>query len=199
MGEDGPTHQPVEQVAALRAIPNLEVWRPADAAETGAAWQAALRRDAGPTALVLTRQPVPPLHADGTAADAERGGYVLRREPEGPPELVIAATGSEVSISLEAARVLEDEGRRVRLVSLPCLERFSAQDSEYRERVLPGGVPRLVVEAGVELGVASLLQPGDRFHGMSGFGASAPWKDLAVEFGFTPERVAELARELLGS
>ena len=199
VGEDGPTHQPVEQVAALRAIPNLEVWRPADAAETGAAWQAALRRDAGPTALVLTRQPVPPLHADGTAADAERGGYVLRREPEGPPELVIAATGSEVSISLEAARVLEDEGRRVRLVSLPCLERFSAQDSEYRERVLPGGVPRLVVEAGVELGVASLLQPGDRFHGMSGFGASAPWKDLAVEFGFTPERVAELARELLGS
>ncbi|MCE2389936.1 MAG: transketolase [Proteobacteria bacterium] len=199
VGEDGPTHQPVEQVAALRAIPNLEVWRPGDAAEAAAAWQAALRRDSGPTALILTRQAVPPIRADGIAAGAERGGYVVHSESGGPAELVIAATGSEVSISLEAARALEDQGRRVRVVSLPCLERFRDQDSDYRERVLPTGVRRLVVEAGVELGIATLLQPGDRFHGMSGFGASAPWKDLAQEFGFTGERVAGIARELLGS
>ena len=197
VGEDGPTHQPVEQVAALRAIPNLEVWRPADAAETAAAWREALERDSGPTALVLTRQAVPPVHPGGTAPEAARGGYVALREAGDRPELAIAATGSEVSIALEAARALAAEGRSVRVVSLPCLERFFAQDPGYVESVLPAGVRRLAVEAGVEQGVASLLGPGDRFHGMSGFGASAPWKDLASEFGFTAERVAELARELL--
>jgi transketolase len=197
VGEDGPTHQPVEQLAALRAIPNLAVWRPADARETAAAWRFALARDDGPTALLLTRQAVPVLDADGVETGASRGAYVLRPESGGAPELALVGSGSEVSPLLEAARVLEAEGRRVRVVSVPSLEAFQAQDAGYRERVLPASAPRLIVEAGVPLGAAPLVRPGDRFHGMDRFGASAPFATLAEEFGFTSERVVELARELL--
>jgi transketolase len=197
VGEDGPTHQPVEQLAALRAIPNLAVWRPGDARETVAAWNAALRRDAGPTALVLSRQNLPVLDQDGVEAGAARGGWLALRESAGPPELAIAATGSELHAALDAARALAAEGRRVRVASLPCLELFAAQDAGYRESVLPAGVPRLVVEAGVALGVASLVRPGDRTVTISGFGASAPFKDLATHFGFTGENVARVAREML--
>ncbi len=196
VGEDGPTHQPVEHVAALRAIPGLEVWRPADARETAVAWSAALRRDDGPIALVLTRQGVPTLEGE-VEAGAARGGWVALPESGGEPELVIVATGSEVGPSVETATVLAGEGRRVRVVSVPCLERFGAQDAAWRDSVL-GTAPRLLVEAGVEQGLSMLQRPGDRFHGMRGFGASAPYKDLAEHFGFTAGAVTAAARELLG-
>jgi transketolase len=197
VGEDGPTHQPVEHVAALRAIPGLAVWRPADARETAAAWLHTLHRDDGPTALVLTRQNVRVLEGEGIERQAAHGGYVLVPEPEGAPELVLVATGSEVELAVEAARRLGDEGRRVRAVSVPCLELFREQPESYRTEVLPPGVPRLAMEAGVEHGLACLLGDGDRFIGLDRFGASAPWKHLAEHFGFTPERVIEVAREML--
>jgi transketolase len=197
VGEDGPTHQPVEHLAALRTIPNLAVWRPADARETTAAWRLALERDDGPTALLLTRQGVPVLEADGVETGAARGGYVLRPESEGSPALVLVGSGSEVSPLLEAARRLEAEGRAVRVVSMPNLGLFQSQGADYRERVLPATARRLVVEATVALGASPLIRPGDRFHGMDRFGASAPYATLAEEFGFTAERIAEIARELL--
>jgi transketolase len=198
VGEDGPTHQPVEQAAALRAIPNLDVWRPADARETAAAWLSALRRADGPSALLLSRQPLAVLEGEGIETQAGRGGYVALRESGADPQLVLVATGSEVSICIEAARALAAEGRRVRVVSVPCLERFARLEPAERDAVLHPAAPRLVVEAGVSLGLAPLLRPGDRFHGLERFGASAPWKRLAQHFGFTGEAVAALARELLG-
>ncbi len=198
LGEDGPTHQPVEHLAALRAIPDLELWRPADAREVAAAWRRGLERDDGPVALALTRQPVPVLEGDAIEDRARRGGYVL--VPERAPdalELTIVATGSEVQHAVAAARSLNEEGRSVRAVSLPCLEVFLAQAPDYQAEVLPEGVARLVVEAGVALGLAPLLRAGDRFFGMAGFGKSAPQQVLAGDFGFTAENVTRLARELL--
>jgi transketolase len=195
VGEDGPTHQPVEQLAALRAIPNLQLWRPADARETAAAWRAALLRKDGPLALALTRQNLPSLEGEGIEQKARRGGYVVD-DGAGEPELVLLATGSEVSLAVEAARALRGEGRRVRAVSLPCVELFLAQDEDYRASVL-GSAPRLGVEAGVVHGLAQLLRPGDRFHGMRGFGASANFKKLAEHFKFTAGDVTAAARELL--
>jgi transketolase len=198
VGEDGPTHQPVEQLAGLRSVPNLPVWRPGDARETAASWRMALEREKGPLALVLTRQTVPVLNQAGVEDKALRGGYVLcAEEGAGAPELVIVATGSEIHIALEAGSALAEEGRRVRVVSVPCLEEFLAQSEAYRESVLPRGIPRLVVEAGVELGLAQLLRAGDRFHGMTGFGSSAPFADLAREFGFTAGNLIRIAREIL--
>jgi len=198
VGEDGPTHQPVEQTAALRAIPELDVWRPADARETGFAWLEALRADHNPSALVLTRHNVPVL-PEVTAEGVARGGYVLLAEPKDSRlEAVLVATGSEVEHALAAGRTLQGEGRSVRVVSLPCLSRFLAQDAAYRESVLPTGVRKLVVEAGVELGLGPILAPGDRFHGMTGFGASAPYQALGEHFGFTAPKVLAAARELLG-
>ena len=198
VGEDGPTHQPVEQLAALRAIPNLAVWRPADARETVAAWNAALHREHGSDgAGALAPEPARarPGRRRGRALRAAAGSRCAKSA--GKPELVIAATGSELSTALEAARALAAEGRRVRVASLPCLELFAAQDAAYRESVLPADVPRLVVEAGVAAGVAALVRSGDRTVTMSGFGASAPFKELAVHFGFTGENVARVAREML--
>ena len=197
VGEDGPTHQPVEHLAALRTIPNLAVWRPADARETVAAWRSALEPEAGPTALLLTRQGLPVLEADGVEANAARGGYVLQPESGGSPDLVLVGSGSEVSPLLEVARRLEADGRSVRVVSMPNLGRFLAQDADYREGVLPERARRLVVEASVSLGASQLIRPGDRFHGMDRFGVSAPYATLAEEFGFTPERIVEIAREVL--
>ena len=199
VGEDGPTHQPVEQVAALRAIPRLELWRPADAREVVAAWKRALTRDDGPVALALTRQGVPTLDGDDVESRAARGGYVV--VPEARPdalELVIVGTGSETQHAVAAARTLAAEGHSVRAVSLPCLEVFLAQEQDYRDSVLPAA-RRLVVEAGVEQGLAAILRSRDRFHGMNDFGASAPWKVLADHFGFTAEAVTARARALLAS
>ncbi len=197
VGEDGPTHQPVEQLAALRAIPNLAVWRPADARETVAAWNAALRRDTGPTALILSRQSLAVLEGADVEQAAARGGWVALRESGGAPELVIAATGSEVQAALEAARTLAGEGRRVRVVSVPNVGLFAAQDASWRESVLPEGVKRLVCEAGVAQGVAQLNRPQDRVIAMTGFGESAPFKDLGKHFGFDGPGFAKVAREIL--
>ncbi len=196
LGEDGPTHQPVEQLAGLRSVPNLPVWRPGDARETVAAWSAALKREAGPVALILTRQSVPVLEGEDIEAKAGLGAYVLHGETA-DPELILVGTGSEIHIALEAAHSLEREGHNVRVVSLPCLEEFLTQPESYRTSVLPDSPPRLVVEAGTELGLSQLLRPGDRFHGMTTFGASAPYKDLATEYGFTPKTLLQIAHALL--
>jgi transketolase len=195
VGEDGPTHQPVEHVAALRTIPNLQMWRPADPRETVAAWHAALTRKGGPVAMALTRQNVPTIEGADIELKARRGGYIVE-EAAGEPELVIVATGSEVGLGVEAARTLAKEGRRVRVVSLPCLEVFLAQDEAYQNAVL-GSARRLLVEAGVIHGLALVMRPGDRFHGMHGFGASANFKKLAEKFGFTGAAVTAVAKQLL--
>ncbi|MEY4508946.1 MAG: hypothetical protein RLZZ450_1068 [Pseudomonadota bacterium] len=195
VGEDGPTHQPVEHVAALRTIPNLQLWRPADPRETVAAWRSALLRTGGPTALALTRQTVPTIEIEGAEEKARRGGYVVV-ESDGEPELVIVATGSEVGLAVDAAKALAGEGKKVRAVSLPCVEVFFEQDPAYQRSVL-GEAPRLVVEAGVQQGLGSVIRPGDKFHGMRGFGASANFKKLAERFQFTSEAVTTLARDLI--
>ena len=194
LGEDGPTHQPIAQLAALRAIPGLSVLRPADARETAAAWRTALEHTDGPTALALTRQGLPVLaETAGRAADGvSRGGYVLSEPEGGPAEAILLATGSEVALALEAARTLAGRGRRVRVVSLPSWDRFDAQPEGYRSSVLPQSIPhRLAVEAGSPLGWHKYVGERGAVHAMEGFGASAPWKDLATRFGFTAEAVAD--------
>jgi transketolase len=196
LGEDGPTHQPIEHLASLRAIPGLEVMRPADAGEAAEAWRVALRAD-GPVALVLTRQDVPVLDRStlGDAAGVSRGGYVLLDSP-GTPDVVIAATGSEVSLALEAASRLGAEGLRARVVSLPSLSRFEAQDADYRESVLPTDVPRVTVEAASTFGWERIAGPGGRCLGIDRFGASAPGARVLRELGLTPDAVASAAREV---
>ncbi len=198
LGEDGPTHQPVEQLSSLRLIPGLHVFRPADALETAAAWaHAATRRD-GPTGLVLTRQKVPPLSrpAGFDPAVVLRGGYVLRR-PAGTPELVLLATGSEVHLAVDAAEALAAEGRRCQVVSLPCLELFDAQPRAWRDEVLPRGVRRLSIEAGrTEPWLRWVGEDGAAI-GIDHFGASAPENVLAEKFGLTTAAVVARARDLL--
>ena len=190
LGEDGPTHQPIEQLASLRIIPQLETWRPCDAAETAIAWRAAIEGRAAPTCLVLTRQAVPPQSRDAAQlAAVARGGYVLI-DSAGPPEAIVIATGSEVAIAADAVRAAAASGRRVRLVSMPCLGAFERQDEAYRRAVLPDEVrARVAVEAGVRepwwryVGSAGLILGIDRF------GESAPAKELFQHFGFTAETV----------
>jgi transketolase len=198
LGEDGPTHEPVEQLLSLRAIPNLVTIRPADAAETVVAWMAALQHTTGPVALMLTRQNLPVLDRSALAPAEllHKGGYVLLDAPD--PELIIIATGSEVYISVAAAQMLNAEGQRVRVVNLPSWELFDAQPQEYRDSVLPPAVTkRLAVEAGVSLGWERYVGPEGRVKGFDRFGVSAPWKKIAEHFGFTAEGVAGLAREML--
>ncbi|MEY3020244.1 MAG: Transketolase, partial [Actinomycetota bacterium] len=200
LGEDGPTHQPVEHLAALRAIPNVTVVRPADGAETVSAWRFALEHADGPTVLALTRQSVPAL--DGVPDDAvARGAWVVRRE-EGsdPAELVLIGTGSEVGVCLAAADELAAEGVRVRVVSMPSWERFDAQTPEVRAEVLPPGVrARVAVEAGVAQGWERHVGELGAIVAMPGFGASAPAGTLFERFGFTGPAVARVAREVLAS
>jgi transketolase len=194
VGEDGPTHQPVEHLAALRAIPGLTVIRPADANETAAAWRLACEAPTGPVCLLLTRQDVPVLDPELTAAGVPRGGYVLR-DPDARIAVVLVATGSEVSVALRAAALLADEGIGARVVSMPSWELFDAQGDDYRAAVLPPGVPAVSVEAGVSQGwsrFASATVAVDRF------GASAPGADVLRHLGITPERVAEAARCAIG-
>jgi len=201
LGEDGPTHQPVEHVASLRAIPNLAVVRPADAAETAEAWRQALLRTSGPTALVLTRQKVPALARAGVGAreGVARGGYVLAEARGGAPRVLLLGTGSEVALCVAAQALLEGAGIPARVVSLPCLETFAAQDAAYRDAVLPPAVrARVAVEAGRSFGWHRWVGGGGAVVGMERFGASAPAERLFAEFGFTPEHVAETARALLG-
>ena len=192
VGEDGPTHQPIEHVASLRAIPNLMVIRPADANETAEAWQFAIEHD-GPTALILSRQNLPVLAGTAGGGHVALGGYVLR-DTEGPADVVLVATGSEVSICVEAAEQLEAGGVKAQVVSLPCWELFGLQSDDYRASVLPDGVPTLSVEAGVTLGWARFA---DDSLGIDHFGASAPGEVVLEQFGFTAQNVAARATALL--
>ncbi len=196
LGEDGPTHQPVEHLMSLRAMPGLWVIRPADAHETFYAWQVALRRREGPTALVLTRQAVPLLPPE-KARGLLRGGYVLADAPGGPPEVVLIATGSEVALCVEAYERLTGEGVRTRVVSLPSWELFERQPQSYREEVLPPSVTkRVAVEAARPMGWERWVGCDGRVLGVDRFGASAPYPRIAEELGFTAQRVYEVAREL---
>jgi transketolase len=197
LGEDGPTHQPIEHLAALRAIPGLAVLRPGDANETAAGWRALLSRHDGPVGLVLTRQNLP-THENTAALATEgvaRGGYVLADADGGSPEVVLIGTGSELQLAVAARDILQADGVPTRVVSMPCVEWFDAQDQDYREGVLPPSVKaRVAVEAGI-------AQPWYRFVGDAGeivsiehYGASADYKTLFREFGFTPENVADAGR-----
>ena len=200
IGEDGPTHQPVEHLAALRAIPNLVLIRPCDANETAVAWKVALKRRDGPTALILTRQSLPILDRSGMAGpeNLERGAYVLRDAPEGRPDIILIGTGSEVHLALAAQEGLAERGIRARVVSMPSWELFDAQPPEYRARVLPPDVPaRLAIEAAVPMGWERYVGPQGAVMGLDRFGASAPYKVLMEKFGFTPEAVVERALRLL--
>jgi transketolase len=196
LGEDGPTHQPIEHVASLRLIPNVEVWRPCDAVETAVAWQQSIERADGPSCLALTRQGVPHQPRDaGQRADIARGGYVLR-DCDGTPEVILIATGSEVQLVVAAADSLSE--RRVRVVSMPCVERFAAQDAAYREAVLPAAVgARVAVEAGVTQGWYRYVGSAGEVVGIDRFGASAPAGELFENFGFTAEAVAAAAERVL--
>jgi transketolase len=199
LGEDGPTHQPVEHLAGLRAIPNLHVVRPADAAETVFAWRLALERRRGPTALVLTRQAVPVLDRTrhGAAEGVRRGGYVLS-EAEAPQAILIA-TGSEVAIALEAQQRLREQGLRARVVSMPCCELFAEQDAAYRESVLPSALRcRVAIEAGATLAWRAYVGLDGAVVGLDRFGASAPWATLYRELGITAEAAVEAVRRSLG-
>ena len=199
LGEDGPTHQPVEHLTSLRAMPNMSLWRPCDAFETAVAWTAAIERS-GPTALVLTRQALAQQpRTAGQQATVCRGGYVLI-DCQGTPECLVLATGSEVSIAAQAVNALNASGRRVRLVSMPSTDVFDAQDEAYREAVLPRAVRRrLAVEAGATLSWWRYVGNDGRVIGIDRFGASGKGAELLAHFGFTAERVAHEAAELLKS
>jgi transketolase len=198
LGEDGPTHQPVEQTASLRLMPNMSVWRPCDAVETAVAWRHALENDTGPTSLVLTRQGVPhqPRSAEQLAAIAQ-GGYVLR-DCDGEPDILLIATGSEVALAVDAAETLAADGVRARVVSMPSTDAFNAQDMAYRESVLPAAVTaRVAIEAGVTDGWWRYVGPAGRVIGLDRFGESAPANELFEHFGFTTGNVVKVAKDVL--
>jgi transketolase len=200
LGEDGPTHQPIEQLASLRAIPHLDVIRPADANEVAEAWRLAIDRTHNPVALILTRQTVPVFDRSryASAEGLRRGGYVLA-DCEGVPDLILIATGSEVQLALGAHETLSGEGIRSRVVSLPCWEIFDRQDAEYRDRVLPPAVTaRVAIEEASPQGWERYVGTAGAIIGMTTFGQSAPFADVEAEFGFTPDKVAEVAREVAG-
>ena len=187
LGEDGPTHQPIAHLASLRAMPNINVFRPADANETIVGWQQALKKEDGPTCLVLTRQNLPVL-ASATVENAAKGGYVLAEDAGF--ESIIIATGSEVEIALEAKKVLNDQGKKVRVVSMPCTELFDAQSVEYRESVLPSPLEaRVAIEAGATLGWYKYVGLKGKVLGIDRFGASAPYKELYQQLGITVENL----------
>jgi transketolase len=198
LGEDGPTHQPIEHVSSLRLIPHMRVWRPCDAVETAVAWKSAIERKDGPTSLVLTRQNVPHQERDyDTLGNIGRGGYVLR-DSEGEPEAIVIATGSEVGLAMEAAKQLAERGRRVRVVSMPCTAIFDLQDAAYREAVLPKPVKaRVAVEAGVPDLWLKYVGCEGRVVGINRFGESAPAGALFKYFGFTPEAVVQAVEQVL--
>ena len=197
LGEDGPTHQPVEHAESLRLIPNLDVWRPADNAETVAAWAEALSRGDGPSALLLSRQALPAQPRTGEQLGSiAHGGYVLL-EPEGTPDAIIIATGSEVQLAVRAAETLSREEIAVRVVSIPSVEVFERQPAEWRHRVLPTGVPVVAVEAGVTRGWWKYAGRDGAVIGIDRFGESAPDSDLWKHFDFTPARIAGVVRQLV--
>ena len=200
LGEDGPTHQPVEQLASLRLTPNMETWRGCDQVEVAVAWQQAIERKDGPTSLVLTRQPLAQQpRTAAQLAEIARGGYVLS-DCDGQPEMILISAGSEIELVVSAAKALTEEGRKVRVVSMPCTERFDNQDAAYKESVLPKAVrKRLAVEASIAGFWERYVGLNGKVIGMTSFGESAPANVLFKHFGFTPENVLAQARELLNS
>jgi transketolase len=196
LGEDGPTHQPVEQLTSLRAIPNLVVLRPADGNETAAAWKVALNRTEGPTALVLTRQGLPQYSLAENGLD--KGAYILQESSGKNPDIILIGTGSEVSIAVEAASLLSDAGINARVVSMPSWELFDAQSKDYQEVILIPGVPILAVEAGVTLAWGRYLgTESDRVLGVDRYGASAPYKTIYEQYGLTADRLTIEVKNLL--
>ncbi|WP_018865943.1 MULTISPECIES: transketolase [unclassified Thioalkalivibrio] len=198
LGEDGPTHQPVEQTPSLRLIPNLNVWRPCDAVETAVAWKAGIERTDGPSAFILSRQGLPHMERDGEQlANIARGGYVLK-DCDGTPDLIFIATGSEVELAVQAADELAGEGKKVRVVSMPCVELFEQQDPAYREAVLPNAVrARVAIEAGATTTWYKFTGLDGAVFGLDRFGESAPGGALFDYFGFKPANVAQVARDVL--
>ncbi len=198
LGEDGPTHQPIEHLASLRLIPGMDLWRPCDGVETAAAWGVAIESRDNPTCLIFTRQSVAHQARDAAQVAAiRRGGYVLI-DSEGPPEALVIATGSEVGIAAEAVRTVAAKGKKIRLVSMPSTNTFDAQDDAYKQSVLPSSVTRRVaVEAGVTTFWAHYVGLGGEVVGIDHFGASAPAKDLFKAYGFTPEHVVEAIEKVL--
>jgi transketolase len=194
LGEDGPTHQPIEHAASLRLIPNMDVWRPCDTVETAVAWAAALRRKNGPTALLLTRQNVP-FQQRSSSEGIAKGGYVLA-EASGA-RAVIIATGSEVGIAVEAQKQLAAAGMPVRLVSMPSTSVFDRQDAEYRNSVLPAGLPKVAVEAGVSDYWRKYVGTEGAVVGIDRYGESAPAGDLFKHFGFTPDNIIKAVRSIV--
>jgi transketolase len=207
LGEDGPTHQPIEQLATLRAIPGLDIIRPADANEVGFAWRKILSRRLGPAGIALTRQNLPVIERDkpdstgqiaSSASNVEFGGYVLLDASDKQPEMILIATGSEVQLAIAARLELEQVGIKTRVVSMPCVEWFEEQSDSYRESVLPASVQaRVSVEAGLALGWSKYVPQGDSVS-IEHYGASADYKTLFTKFGITTEAVVEKAKKVLG-
>ena len=204
LGEDGPTHQPVEHLAISRATPNTQVFRPADSVETAEAWEIALQSKATPSVLALTRQGLPTLRTKYKSANLSAKGAYILEESEGKRQVILIASGSEVSLALTARKKLQNEGIGTRVVSMPCMELFEKQDEKYRKRILPGGRHvRIAIEAGVKDSWAKWLlgergkEANSGFIGMSGFGASAPASTLFEHYGITPEQIIELAKSKL--
>jgi transketolase len=198
LGEDGPTHQPVEQIASLRMTPNMEAWRPCDAVESAVAWRNAVERADGPSALIFSRQNLPHQpRSEAQIADISKGGYILR-DSKGTPELILIATGSEIEVTLAAADALEAQGKAVRVVSMPSTNRFDSQSAEYKESVLPAAVTaRVAVEAGIADFWYKYVGFGGAIVGMESFGESAPAGELFKYFGFTAENIQAKALALL--
>jgi transketolase len=197
VGEDGPTHQPVEHVASLRMIPNLNVFRPADGVEAAEAWEIMLNTTTGPSLIAATRQNVAPARKTHTDENlTAKGGYVLS-PATAKEKVVLIATGSEVELALAAQKTLEAEGIGARVVSMPCFELFAAQPEKYRSETLGKKLPKVAVEAGVRDGWDRWIGPEGGFVGMNGFGASAPAKTLFKHFGITAEAVVKAAKELV--
>ncbi|WP_257253962.1 transketolase, partial [Endozoicomonas sp. SESOKO3] len=198
LGEDGPTHQPVEQIASLRLTPNVNAWRPCDTVESAVAWKHAIEREDGPTALIFSRQGLPCMHREADqVVDIARGGYVLK-DCEGTPELILIATGSEVELAMNAEAALTAQGRKVRVVSMPSTEVFDAQDAQYKQMVLPLEVPaRIAIEAAAADFWYKYVGLDGRVIGMTTFGESAPAGDLFPYFGFTVENIVAAAEEIL--
>jgi len=197
LGEDGPTHQPIEQLSMIRATPNVIDLRPADALETLEAWKFAVQPETGPSVIVLSRQKLPFLGA--RKADVARGAYILR-EPDGGIDVILIATGSEVSLAVDAAKLLAQRGTKARVVSMPSWKLFDAQDDTYRRTILPPEIgARMSIEAGATIGWSKYV--GDRgiAYGLDHFGTSAPAAAIAKEYGFTPEHVADVAAGLLAN
>ncbi|MDL2291346.1 transketolase [Desulfovibrio sp. OttesenSCG-928-F20] len=199
VGEDGPTHQPVEQLGMLRLIPGMHVWRPCDSVESAAAWRFALARKDGPSCLALSRQNLPVAQRDSKSmGNIERGGYILRESKGGAPEIILIATGSEVALALEAQEALEKKGKRARVVSMPCAELFEAQDREWRELVLPHNIhARVAIEAASSDWWRKYVGLDGRVVGMRGFGESAPGAAVYEHFGFSVEAVLTAAKHSL--